>query len=189
MKKECQVLTDLDLVLMARQGDNAAIRELADRHAGIYLSSVSRVVGYSGSVPGVEPEDLRFWIWQAAQDYNPSLSKFPTYLMNRVRYECLPKIRKRIRQEAQSEKLALLLDGQDNNQIDDETIRYIRIVANGCLDGLHARVFAMRHGVPPMKFHEIADKLGYTKQWACTVYHTALDKIRNEMRKDNEWQG
>ena len=75
--------------------DNEALRELINRHSGIYVQMIDRF-GSKNLTP-FQKQDLMdqkdFEIYRAAQDYDEEKAKFCTFLANRARFLCLSKRR------------------------------------------------------------------------------------------------
>ncbi len=86
---------EADLLLINKikdQNDNLSLKELINRHSGIYMDMVNKII--SDSCDFVNKTDViadkDFTIYNAALKYNPNLNtKFPTYLANETRWKCL----------------------------------------------------------------------------------------------------
>lgn len=85
-------LPDQELIKNIKsQNDEACLRELVDRHSGIYIEMIRRYggSGLNSTQIGDMMDEKDINIYQAALEHDDSKSKFSTYLANRTRYSCL----------------------------------------------------------------------------------------------------
>lgn len=84
--------TDIYLVKKIKDdNDEQALKELINRHSGIYMDMIRKFGSKSMSVTQVNDmlDDKDYQIYQAALDYKEDLSKFSTFLALKTKYICL----------------------------------------------------------------------------------------------------
>lgn len=90
-------IADEDLVDMVKQGSERAFNYLVEKHSGIFLSTVSRML--SKNMPNHISQDFlrerEMFMWQACRSYDKTNnSKYSTWLYNQTKWECLKKIKR-----------------------------------------------------------------------------------------------
>ena len=86
-------LEDSNLITLTKEGDNAALKSLIDKHSGICVETYKRYLNLP-SVSGFVADEIvsskDYIIYNSAKTFNPDMgSKFSTWLANQTRFYCL----------------------------------------------------------------------------------------------------
>jgi RNA polymerase sigma factor (sigma-70 family) len=90
--KDTSILDDNELVKLVKEDNSGeALKELIERHSGIFYSICKRTTKTNKGNTYSEISDSKdYVIYSAAESYNPDMgSKFSTWLANQTRYFCL----------------------------------------------------------------------------------------------------
>jgi RNA polymerase sigma-70 factor, ECF subfamily len=85
-------MSDLELIRQMARGSPAALGQLYDRHAGLLLSILTRVLGHSHEAEDVLHE-VFLEVWQRASDYDPDRGSVRAWLVMRARSRGLDRLR------------------------------------------------------------------------------------------------
>ena len=91
-------LEELNIINLAKNGDNDSIKTLIDKHSGICVDVYKKYINLP-NVSGFISDDIisskNYIIYNSAKTFDPSKgSKFSTWLANQTRYFCLNSINK-----------------------------------------------------------------------------------------------
>ena len=91
-------LEELNIINLAKIGDNDSIKTLIDKHSGICVDVYKKYINLP-NVSGFISDDIisskNYIIYNSAKTFDPSKgSKFSTWLANQTRYFCLNSINK-----------------------------------------------------------------------------------------------
>jgi len=110
-------MPDTELISRVARGQNAALGELYDRHAGLLLAVLRRVLGDEPEAEDVLHE-VFLEVWQHAADYDESRGSVRAWLVMRARSRGLDRLRVQGRvqklQRDPSDHLASLADPAEN---------------------------------------------------------------------------
>jgi len=167
--------------------DDDSIKELINRHSGIYIEMVNRYI--PDSIEGINKDDIiqdkSFCIYDAAISFNEDKNtKFSTYVGNLARWKCLNIYNKKIKfpqsniGEIFNEKI---LQTSDSNEIENkESIKNIISIINKMTDKRARKIFNMRYNsgskITPWK--KIAKKLDLSIQGCINIHNKHLTEIR-----------
>jgi len=102
-------MPDTELISRVARGQNAALGELYDRHAGLLLAVLRRVLGDEPEAEDVLHE-VFLEVWQHAADYDESRGSVRAWLVMRARSRGLDRLRALSRLRASSADPASLED-------------------------------------------------------------------------------
>jgi RNA polymerase sigma factor (sigma-70 family) len=89
---------DIELINLAKNGDNEAIKSLINKHSGICVDTYKKYINLPNVAGFISDEIISnkdYIIYNSAQTYDPSMgSKFSTWLSNQTRFFCLNCINK-----------------------------------------------------------------------------------------------
>lgn len=185
---------DPDLSLIEKiktENDSESLKELINRHSGIYVNMVNKIV--SDSCEFMNKEDILaekdFSIYNAALNYMPNKNaKFSTYLANDTRWKCLNLYNKnkKMIEEPIDDSL------KEQASIPDFTIslqneEILKKVINFAKDHEDYRVkiiLDMRYAIAYNKAHswrEIAAELNMSIQGCIDIHNKFINKVRKEI--------
>lgn len=98
-------LSDPELVLRVRAGDDRALSELYDRHAGLVFNLARAVVGTEADAEEVT-EDVFVQLWTSADRFDPNRGALRSWLATLARSRALDRLRAAKRQRATLERAA-----------------------------------------------------------------------------------
>ena len=96
--QETNHLEEINIINLAKNGDNDSIKALIEKHSGICVDVYKKYINMP-NVSGFVSDDIisskDYIIYNSAKTYDPSRgSKFSTWLANQTRYFCLNAINK-----------------------------------------------------------------------------------------------
>lgn len=98
LKSNHSITDDLKLVLLAKEGDNDAIKSLIDKHSGICVETYKKYLNLpnvSGFISDEIVSSKDYIIYNSVKTFDPEMgSKFSTWLANQTRFYCLNCINK-----------------------------------------------------------------------------------------------
>jgi hypothetical protein len=185
---------EADLLLINKikeKNDNFSLQELIDRHSGIYVTIVNKII--SDSCDFVNKTDViadkDYTIYNAALKYNPNLNtKFPTYLANETRWKCLNLYNKNKKRKEDP------LEYYQNNQEvsydfvkdlqNSEILEKIYKLAESNDDKRVKKIIDMRYGsvynkLTPWK--NIAKKLRMSIQGCINIHNKFIEQTKKEL--------
>jgi DNA-directed RNA polymerase specialized sigma subunit len=186
---------DPDICLIERiknEQDSGSLQMLIDRHSGIYLDTVNKIISNScGFVDkGEILNDKDYSIYSAALKYEPSRNtKFSTYLANETRWRCLNiyNKNKKFQKEPLEDQLKEVADSsvfvEDIQQ--KETLKKVFNITNKQKDKRIKKIIDMRYGLSynkPHSWKEIAESLNMSIQGCIDIHDKFLNKIRKDIQ-------
>jgi DNA-directed RNA polymerase specialized sigma subunit len=186
---------DTDIFLIEKiknDNDNCSLQTLIDKHSGIYIDTVNKVISNSCSFvdKGEIMEDKDYSIYSAALKYEPSRNtKFSTYLANETRWKCLNiyNKNKKFQKEPLDDGFAKTSDPvfflDDIQQ--KETLEKILQLTNEHKDPRVKKIIDMRYGLgynDPHSWKEIAESLKMSIQGCIDIHDKFLNKIKKEIQ-------
>jgi hypothetical protein len=185
--------TDLSLINKIKDfNDSDSLKELIDRHSGIYLDMVNKTV--SDSCGFINKNDILidkdYSIYSAAIKYKSDKNtKFPTYLANETRWKCLNlynKNKKMIEEplsddfKEKSSSEDFLFEIQAN-----EIIKNVLDMAAKNPDSRVKKIIDMRYCFGYNKAHswrEISNELNMSIQGCIDIHNKFINKAKNEIK-------
>jgi len=167
--------------------DQESMRELIDRHSGIYVDMVNKYLPESSE--GLNKQDVLqdkdFCIYDAAIKFDESKNaKFSTYIGNLARWKCLNIYNKNIKfpQSCISEIFddSVSCDSDLKNIEEEELIRNI-FKKIDCIDDTRVKkIFTMRYknGTKLTPWKKIAKKLDLSIQGCINIHNKHLTEIK-----------
>ena len=175
-----------------------SLKELVDRHSGIYLDMVH---GYTSSENQSAKDEMiqekEYEIYVSALNYNPSKgAKFSTYLGNQTKWKCLNKYNKKKREgltPLEEQALDFFNNKISSRPADDFNTRYevftqIIKCADKHPDHRVGTIFNLRYiegknnNVMPWK--TISQKLGMSIQGCINIHNSAIKQIQQKFNKE-----
>lgn len=90
---EINIATDTELMRLIAGGDETALADLYDRYGHLVMSVALAVVGDRATAEEVTL-DIFLRVWQNAQNYDPALSRVPTWLTRMCRNRAIDRLRR-----------------------------------------------------------------------------------------------
>ncbi len=184
--------SDLSLINKIKdEKDCASLQELINRHSGIYVDTVNKMIGDTCEFISKRDvlEDKDFFIYSAALKFLPEKNtKFSTYLANDTRWKCLNlynKKKKMIEEplDASFEEKASTTDFVIDIE-QSEIIARILNSANKHPDIRVKKIIEMRYCIGYNKAHswkEISKKIGMSIQGCIDIHNRFIEKTRKEL--------
>lgn len=185
---------DLQLISNVKNtNDEESLKELIDRHSGIYVDMVNKYI--PKSIEGVCKEDIlddkNFCIYDAAIKFDESKNtKFSTYVGNLARWKCLNIYNKKIKfPQNNIDDISLVKDHRSynlskNSEIsmieDEENLDRIFNLIKNSEDPRVEKIFKMRYknGKKLTPWKKIAKKLGLSIQGCINIHNKHLQEIK-----------
>jgi len=185
---------DLQLISNVKNtNDGKSLKELIDRHSGIYVDMVNKYI--PKSIEGVCKEDIlddkNFCIYDAAIKFDESKNtKFSTYVGNLARWKCLNIYNKKIKfPQNNIDDISLVKDHRSynlskNSEIsiieDEENLDRIFNLIKNSEDPRVEKIFKMRYknGKKLTPWKKIAKKLGLSIQGCINIHNKHLQEIK-----------
>jgi len=185
---------DLQLISNVKNtNDEESLKELIDRHSGIYVDMVNKYI--PKSIEGVCKEDIlddkNFCIYDAVIKFDESKNtKFSTYVGNLARWKCLNIYNKKIKfPQNNIDDISLVKDHRSynlskNSEIsmieDEENLDRIFNLIKNSEDPRVEKIFKMRYknGKKLTPWKKIAKKLGLSIQGCINIHNKHLQEIK-----------
>jgi len=185
---------DLQLISNVKNtNDGKSLKELIDRHSGIYVDMVNKYI--PKSIEGVCKEDIlddkNFCIYDAVIKFDESKNtKFSTYVGNLARWKCLNIYNKKIKfPQNNIDDISLVKDHRSynlskNSEIsmieDEENLDRIFNLIKNSEDPRVEKIFKMRYknGKKLTPWKKIAKKLGLSIQGCINIHNKHLQEIK-----------
>lgn len=185
--------TDLSLINKIKDyNDSESLKQLIDRHSGIYLDIVNKTVSDSCDFVNKSEilKDKDYSIYSAALKYKSDKNtKFPTYLANETRWKCLNLYNKNkkmieeplnddLKEKASSEDF--LFEIQTN-----EIIKKVLEMAAKNPDSRVKKIIDMRYCFGYNKVYswrEISNELNMSIQGCIDIHNKFINKAKNEIK-------
>ena len=190
--------TDIELINSVQEGvdANECLRELVNRHSGIYIDMVNNYMPQS--MPFVSRTDLiddkEYNIYKAVMKYDPTRgTKFSTHLGNETKWMCLNlynKNKKYSQVEFDENFLSSLHD--DGKPYQDEIKRELfnRVIelAKNHPDDRVGTIFEMRYVIGNhnrvMPWKRIGEELNMSVQGCINIHNNTLEKFKTKLHKE-----
>lgn len=198
--EDINFLSDAELASgIKKQSDRGDyLRELVNRHSGIYISMVNNYSPPATSSINSHKDDLLndkdYYIYQAALKYDDSKNtKFSTYLGNETRWMCLNLYNKNKNSKEISDPNELYSStylGEDRFivSINEEILRKIMSIAKKEPDTRVSKIFQLRYidgeKNKVMPWNKVCKFVDLSIQGCINVHNKAIKKIKEELNKD-----
>ena len=198
--EDINFLSDAELASgIKRQSDRGDyLRELVNRHSGIYISMVNNYSPPSTSSVNSHKDDLLndkdYYIYQAALKYDDSKkTKFSTYLGNETRWMCLNlynknKNSKEIPDPNDIYSSTYLGEDRFIVSINEEILQKIMSIAKKEPDTRVSKIFQLRYidgeKNKVMPWNKVCKFVDLSIQGCINVHNKAIKKIKEELSKD-----
>tara|TARA_B100002019_G_scaffold293175_1_gene319167 strand:- start:23748 stop:24353 length:606 start_codon:yes stop_codon:yes gene_type:complete len=200
---EYSKLTDEELVKNIQQSINAqdSLRELVNRHSGIYLDMIN---GYVSTFNNKSTKDemikeKEYQIYSSALKFNPDKgAKFSTYLGNETKWKCLNMYNKNKRHPSvpiQEELIdffnyKFIEEHQAGSPAEFKNEIFVNIMkqANSHPDSRVGKIFNLRYvegkdnGVMPWK--NVSSKLKLSIQGCINIHNSAIKQFKQSFNKE-----
>jgi RNA polymerase sigma factor (sigma-70 family) len=184
--------SDLSLIENIKENnDSESLRELIDRHSGIYIDMVNKTVSDSCSFMNKKEIllDKDYYIYSAALNFQPSKNtKFSTYLANDTRWRCLNMFNKnkKMIQEPLDDTIKEKSSSEDflSDLQQQELINKILDLASKNPDKRIKKILDMRYCFGYTKTHswkEISKVLNMSIQGCIDIHNKFIQKIKKEI--------
>ena len=197
---EYSELTDEQLILNIKQEKDAQanLKELVNRHSGIYLDMINGYVSSSHN-PSLKEEMIRekeYQIYISALKYDPDKgAKFSTYLGNETKWKCLNIYNKNKRHPSipiQEELIEFFnykfMEDNSASTFKNEMFSHIIRQADSHPDSRVGKIFKLRYvegkdnGVMPWKY--ISSKLKLSIQGCINIHNSAIEQFKQTFNKE-----
>ena len=198
--EDINFLSDAELASgIKRQSDRGDyLRELVNRHSGIYISMVNNYSPPATSSINSHKDDLLndkdYYIYQAALKYDDSKkTKFSTYLGNETRWMCLNLYNKNKNSKEipdPNELYSSTYLGEDRFivSINEEILQKIMSIAKKEPDTRVSKIFQLRYidgeKNKVMPWNKVCKFVDLSIQGCINVHNKAIKKIKEELSKD-----
>ena len=196
--KKIKTLEDYQLVenIKNNQLINDSLKELINRHTGIYLDIVNKYTQNSNTTNKLDLIDEKDYnIYQAALKYQDDRgTKFPTFLGNETKWICLNKHNKRkkdpqlsIEDIKESDILARKSEKvkKEDLEIYSEAIRFSKKHKDKRVE----KIFEMRYITGEqnkvMPWKKISQELNMSIQGCINIHNSAIEKFKIELKEKN----
>jgi len=187
-KSKRRMEKDIELInKVKKEKDNSSLKQLIDKHSGIYVEMVNRYI--PNSMEGIIKDDIleekNYCIYDAIIKFDENKNtKFSTYLGNLAKWRCLNIYNKKIKfpQESfESIKSKNLSCDSDIEKIEEvENVEKIYKIVNKSKDSRVKKIFKMRYAnknkLTPWK--KIAKKLDLSIQGCINIHNNYLKEIK-----------
>ena len=196
--KKIKTLEDYQLVenIKNNQLTDDSLKELINRHTGIYLDIVNKYTQNSNTTNKLDLIDEKDYnIYQAALKYQDGRgTKFPTFLGNETKWICLNKHNKRkkdpqlsIEDIKESDILARKSEKvkKEDLEIFSEAIRFSKKHKDKRVE----KIFEMRYITGEqnkvMPWKKISQELNMSIQGCINIHNSAIEKFKIELKEKN----
>jgi len=196
--KKIKTLEDYQLVenIKNNQLTDDSLKELINRHTGIYLDIVNKYTQNSNTTNKLDLIDEKDYnIYQAALKYQDNRgTKFPTFLGNETKWICLNKHNKRkkdpqlsIEDIKESDILARKSEKvkKEDLEIFSEAIKFSKKHKDKRVE----KIFEMRYITGEqnkvMPWKKISQELNMSIQGCINIHNSAIEKFKIELKEKN----
>lgn len=188
---------ELTLINLAKDGDSKSIKELIDKHSGIYVSTCKKYTNAANS-SGILKDHIEsskdYVIYSSAKTFDPTMgSKFSTWISNQARYFCLNAINKNKNFiQSDEETIGLLIDSKAHEKAKEEKtqekkqeyVNQLRSILNNLSNKKIKECIEKKYFSEKNKtYTEIAKEMNVTVQtvinWHNKFIKLAKQKIKN----------
>lgn len=192
-----KLIQDIDLINKVKlENDNEALKELENRHTGIYNEIVKKYYKHLTDF-GVNAQDVSsdklFVLYKSVMSFDPTKNvKFSTWLGNQARYYCLNCINKKnnLLNMDQESLIALLEKNQmksnDNLSKIKEKSDQIFSILSRIKDERIQTIFRLRYfqGSKPTPWSKIGKKLKVSTQTVINLHEKGRIFLKNKLTAD-----
>jgi hypothetical protein len=185
---------DIELINKVKEtSDNEALKELSNRHSGIYNEMIKKYYRHLVST-GLDPDDIiadkMYVLYKSAVSFNPEKNvKFSTWLGNQARYYCLNCMNKNNNLIAMENKdIQFLLEKkQTNDNIDvnlmKEKCDLIFSILERVKDDRLIEIYKMRYfsGKKLTPWSKISKKLKISTQTVINLHNKGKKLLKNKL--------
>ena len=187
---------DQELVLSIQKHQNVegCLKELINRHSGIYYDIINHYVPKDSIYCHKEDliNDKEFNIYSAALKYNPNKgTKFSTFLGNETKWVCLNAYNKAKKKPVYSKDpldLDFLDKLEDSDIIDDNFIQDIYSMVEKHPDRRVGKIFRMRYnegkGNKVMPWKYIAPHVNLSIQGCINVHNAVIKDLKRKLTQE-----
>ena len=196
--KEVNSLEDFQLVENIKKDrlTNDSLKELINRHTGIYLDIVNKYTQSSNATNKLDLIDEKDYnIYQAALKYQDDRgTKFPTFLGNETKWICLNKHNKKKKDPQLSiddiKESDILTNKPEKIKKDDleifsEAIKFSKTHKDKRVE----KIFEMRYITGEqnkvMPWKKISEELNMSIQGCINIHNSAIEKFKIELKEKN----
>jgi DNA-directed RNA polymerase specialized sigma subunit len=195
---EIKGLSDKELIRAVKFGKKSDdhLRELVDRHSGIYISMVNNYSpARSSGIPTAKDDllsDKNYYIYQAALKYDEEKrTKFSTYLGNETRWLCLNLYNKnKNSKEISSENPDQNYADQDYQEesMKQELLDKIMSIIQTDPDRRIAQIFTLRYvdgdKNKVMPWNKVCSYLDLSIQGCINIHNKTITKIKKQLKEE-----
>lgn len=194
MKNTYVEYTDPEIINKIKSDqDSDAVKALADRHSGLIFGIAGKYgINQTSGTPYHDLDDQKLSIvWDAAQTYDPSKNtQFDTWLGNNVRYYCLKKITKAVRNNEVSieeNPIDNIPISYDDNSVGENT-DYILDIAAQMKDSRVINIMKDRYcsgGRKVMNYADLGKKYNLSPQGVKNIHDSFIGLVKKKMNSEN----
>jgi RNA polymerase sigma factor (sigma-70 family) len=191
-------LEELNIINLAKNGDNSSIKTLIDKHSGICVDVYKKYINLP-NVSGFISDDIisskDYIIYNSAKTFDPSKgSKFSTWLANQTRYFCLNSINKANKLiPVETESLNMLIENNVQEFKNEEKTIEVRDsileVIKETLDSLSNKkikkcieIKYFSEDENTKSYTEVADKMNVTVQTIINWHNKFIKIVRQKCK-------
>ena len=191
---------DKDLIEDIRNRVNAdeSLKELIDRHTGIYMDIINNYIPNDNKIVNKKEliDDKSYNIYQAVLKYDKDKgTKFPTFLGNETKWMCLNRYNKNKKhihiscEETRGDLMEASVTGDESEDREREEIfnKAIQLCKSNP-DKRDEKIFEMRYIIGErnkvMPWKKISEELNMSIQGCINIHNSTIDKIKTEINKD-----
>ena len=191
-------LEELNIINLAKNGDNGSIKTLIDKHSGICVDVYKKYINLP-NVSGFISDDIisskDYIIYNSAKTFDPSKgSKFSTWLANQTRYFCLNSINKANKLiPVETESLNMLIENNIQEFKNEEKTIEVRDsileVIKETLDSLSNKkikkcieIKYFSEDENTKSYTEVADKMNVTVQTIINWHNKFIKIVRQKCK-------
>lgn len=190
-------MSDEDLINQVKDEESCsqALRQIIERHSGIYLSMVHQYMAQDSfsSIKNDVLNDKDFFIYQTILKYNPSRNtKFSTFLGNETKWMCLNTNNKKRNKNLlylEDEKLDFInANCEINESIDRDIFNKVIDFSKSHPDKRVGKIFNMRYvegkdnNVMPWRM--ISNELSMSIQGVINIHNSAIENFKHKLERE-----
>jgi hypothetical protein len=190
-------MTDEYLIKEIKENqDDYSLRELIDRHSGIYIEMIRRYGQKHLTETQLNDlmDDKDFNIYSAAIEYDETKSKFSTYLANRTRYNCLTNktLNKKNSKIVNFSEIEFEKESKDRNPCEasseKELMKKVCFLIQKHEDPRVAEIFHERYFSDERKklkpWKEIAKKMNLSIQGCIDIHNRTIEQFKKKITNE-----
>lgn len=178
-------MTDLELITRVKDGnDSTAMKELIERHTGIYMNMVSSLS--SPQIPLTEVKDDKYFnIYQFALRFDPTRHmQFGSYVGDMTRYMCLNVLNRAPKNMTFNEEVAPTNDTEIGETVDKhDDMAELKERAKRVDDPKFYKVFCLRFsGRRVQSWRSVAKTMKMSQEGVRKLFNRHIYKLREYVR-------